>query len=111
MPDFRSYYNVHIMHPISPLQVAIWVAGHLKKDIDSVMSLRRNRPITDVRYLAMKLAQDVHKFTLVEIGESFGRDYTTVLYGIGVVGGDPQLRNRYGMLKMDYVRSFEKQGL
>jgi chromosomal replication initiator protein len=79
------------------------VASYYKIRIADLNSDRRSRTIARPRQVAMALAKELTQHSYPEIGESFGRDHTTVLHACRKIeelrGNDERVREDYENLQ------------
>lgn len=79
------------------------VAGYYNIRVTDLISPRRTRSLARPRQVAMALAKELTQHSLPEIGESFGKDHTTVLHACRKVaelrGEDIKIREDYENLQ------------
>ena len=79
------------------------VAAYYNIRVTDLSSPRRTRSLARTRQIAMSLAKELTQHSLPEIGESFGKDHTTVLHACRKVkelrGEDLKIREDYENLQ------------
>jgi len=94
---------------VTPEQIRERVADRWGVTVDSLVSKRRNKPITVPRQVAMYLIKTLLDIPYTEIGSLFGgRDHSTVIHSVNKVeadmAGDPVFRSRIESLREDLER-------
>jgi chromosomal replication initiator protein len=69
-------------HQIDPGTIIAASARHFGMPAAAILGGSRTRPLVLARHVAMYLCREHTDLSLVEIGKVFGRDHTTVMYGI-----------------------------
>ena len=75
------------------------VADYYNIRVSDLSSPRRTRTLARPRQIAMALAKELTQHSLPEIGESFGKDHTTVLHACRKV---VELREQDLKIREDY---------
>ena len=70
---------------IDPGRIVTVCAAHFGIPASVLLGRSRTRPLVIARHVAMYLCRELTDLSLVEIGKSFGRDHTTVMYAIDKV--------------------------
>lgn len=66
-------------------QILTAVCVGLRVELKAVLGRNRMRPLVEARQIAFYLMRQLSGLTLTQIGEIFGRDHSTVIYGINTV--------------------------
>ena len=70
---------------VSVEQILTAVSATSKIDIDTLLSKQRTKIVVRWRRFAYLLCRDLRGMSFPEIGKTFKRDHTSVLYGIGKI--------------------------
>ena len=81
------------------------VAGYFNIRLNDLNSVRRTRMLARPRQIAMSLAKELTQHSFTEIGDSFGKDHTTVLHAHRKVA---ELRESDSRVREDYANLLRK---
>ncbi|MES2885924.1 MAG: chromosomal replication initiator protein DnaA [Pseudomonadota bacterium] len=81
------------------------VAGYFNIRLTDLNSVRRTRMLARPRQIAMSLAKELTQHSFTEIGDSFGKDHTTVLHAHRKVA---ELRESDVRVREDYANLLRK---
>lgn len=99
---FSSYERLVTMDNIKRI-----VAAYYKIRVADITSVRRTRSVARPRQIAMALCKELTQHSLPEIGESFGKDHTTVLHACRKVR---ELRNEDPRIREDWDNLIRQLG-